>query len=252
MRIVFFGNNRAASKVLTWLSRQNEEIVGIVLHPPEKQKYAVEMLSLVDPGKTKVFYGPSLADPGTEARIKELRPDIGISVYFDYILKPGLIGIFPRGLINLHPGFLPYNRGQYPNVWSIIDGTPAGVALHYLDASIDTGDIIARREVPVEPIDTGRSLYRKLEKASVSLFRETWPSIRSGGAERSPQDPAGGTCHRTADVQSIDRIELDATYPARYLIDVIRARTFPPYEGAYFMYQGRKVFLELKLEYDNG
>jgi len=51
-------------------------------------------------------------------------------------------------------------------------------------------------------------------------------------------------------VQSIDRIDLDAVYPARYLIDVIRARTFPPYEGAYFMYQGKKVHLQLKLEYD--
>jgi len=250
MRILFFGNNRAAWRVLAWLSLQKEEIAGIVLHPPLKQKFTDEMVSLVDPGKTRVFYGPSLADPGTEAQIRDLHPDIGISVYFDYILKPALLGIFPRGVINLHPAFLPYNRGQYPNVWSIVDRTPAGVTLHYLDAAIDTGDIIARREVPVEPVDTGRSLYRKLEKASVALFRETWPGIRSGTAGRSPQDPAAGTYHRTADVQSIDRIDLDAVYPARYLIDVIRARTFPPYEGAYFMYQGKKVHLQLKLEYD--
>ena len=50
-----------------------------------------------------------------------------------------------------------------------VDGTPAGVSLHRIDEGIDTGPILARREVPVEPIDTGETLYRKLEDAGLEF-----------------------------------------------------------------------------------
>jgi hypothetical protein len=51
-------------------------------------------------------------------------------------------------------------------------------------------------------------------------------------------------------VERIDHIDLDRMYTARNLIDVIRARTFSPYPGAYFMHQGRKVYLRLQLLYE--
>ena len=115
---------------------------------------------------------------------------------------------------------------------------------------MDTGDIIARRQVEVEPVDTGESLYRKLEKACVDLFQESWPDIRSGRAPRTPQ-PREGTCHRTRDVERIDAIDLYRESPARELIDVLRARSFPPYTGAYFEEGGRRVYLRLDLFYED-
>ena len=153
----------------------------------------------------------------------------------------------PAGCVNCHPALLPYNRGQYPNVWSIIENTPAGVTLHYIDCGIDTGDIIAQKEVLIEPIDTGESLYKKLEKTCVNLFKDTWFMIRSRQAPRIPQLSNEGTYHRTSDVELIDKIELDCKYTARELINILRARTFPPYKGAYFLHNGRKVYLQLKL-----
>jgi methionyl-tRNA formyltransferase len=62
--------------------------------------------------------------------------------------------------------------------------------------------------------------------------------------------PEGGTSHRLADVAAIDEIDLDATYQARRLIDVIRARTFPPFPGAYFKVGERRVYLQLKLVWE--
>jgi methionyl-tRNA formyltransferase len=136
-------------------------------------------------------------------------------------------------------------------VWSIIEGTPAGATIHYLDEGIDTGDIIAQSEVPVEAIDTGASLYSRLEECCIELFQNTWPAIRSGTAPRTPQTRQAGTAHRTSDVERIDRIDLDRSYNARELINVLRARTFPPYSGAYFIEQGRRVGLRLQLEYED-
>jgi methionyl-tRNA formyltransferase len=151
----------------------------------------------------------------------------------------------------LHPSFLPYNRGSNPNVWSIVEETPAGVTLHYIDKGVDTGNIIAQKHVAVEPLDTGETLYRKLEKTCVALFKATWPLMRSGQVPQLIQDREEGTHHTTADVNLIDAIDLDKTYTARHLINVIRARTFEPYPGAYFNYHGQKIYLRLQLFYED-
>jgi methionyl-tRNA formyltransferase len=246
MRLVCFLNNWTGWQVLEFLHAQGDEIAGLVLHPAAKRAFGDEILSTFDPGPDAVFDGSTLRDPGVVGAIGDLRPDLGISVLFDYILRRPLLDLFPRGVINLHPAYLPYNRGQYPNVWSIVEGTPAGTTLHYIDEGIDTGDVIAQRRVEMEPTDTGETLYRRLERASVSLFRDTWPLIRAGDPPRFPQ-PEGGTSHRTADVERIDAIDPDRRYTARELIDILRARTFPPYDGAYFDVNGRRINLRLEL-----
>ena len=251
MRILYLGNNRVGYEVLRWLKSQSEEIVGLVVHPQDKRKYGDEIISAAGLEENDVIYGDTLREPETLARIQSLEPDLGISVLFDYILKADFLDILPQGCVNLHPAYLPFNRGQYPNVWSIIDSTTAGATLHYIDTGIDTGDIIARKEVPVEPVDTGESLYRKLEVACLELFAESWPALRIGAAKRIPQDLEAGTYHRTRDVREIDPIELDKTYVARDLINILRARTFSPHRGAYFDHDGSRIYMRLNLSYED-
>jgi methionyl-tRNA formyltransferase len=250
MRILFLGNNWVGWQVVKWLKEQNEQIVGLVIHPPEKQKYGDEIVKNAHVDLAHIFDGSQLCQRETLEAIKALQPDIGLSILFGHILKQEFLDLFPDGVVNLHPAYLPYNRGQYPNVWSIIEETPAGATLHYIDPGIDTGDIIARLQVPIEPVDTGETLYRKLEQACVDLFKETWPAIRFGQTPRISQSEDEGTYHRTKDVKKVDCIDLDREYTARELIDIIRARTFPPYPGACFVYQGRKVYLRLQLLYE--
>lgn len=247
MRVLVLGNNWVAWQVIRCLKELGEEIVGLVLHPPQQCKYGEEIKSASGLDSADIFKAEELRQPETIRSIRERRADLALSLLFDYILLPELIESFPEGVINLHPAYLPFNRGQYPNVWSIVEGTPSGVTLHYMDAGIDTGEIIAQREVSVDEWDTGESLYRKLEQASVRLFEETWPLIRSGRAKRVRQAPEAGTYHRTRDVEKIDEIDMGRAYGARELINIIRARTFPPYTGAYFRSQGRKVYLRLEL-----
>ena len=185
-------------------------------------------------------------EPATRDAIGALNAEMGISVLFGYILRRSILDLFTRECINIHPALLPYNRGAYPNVWSIVDGTPAGVTLHYIDEHVDTGDIIAQREVLVDAADTGGTLYGKLERAAEALFCETWPLVRSGKAPRIPQG-SGGTYHRVRDAELIDEIDLDRPYKAGDLINILRARSFPPHRGAYFRDGNRKVYIELSL-----
>ncbi len=247
MRIVFFGNNWTGWQVLVELKRRGVEVAGLVVHPPERRTYGEQIIAVAGLEPERIFDGSRLADPAVHGAIAELDAEMGVSVFFGYLIKPPLLEAFERGIVNLHPGLLPHNRGVYANVWSIIQGTPAGVTLHYVDQGVDTGDIIAQREVTVRPSDTGHSLYRRLERACVELFADTWPALAEGSAPRRPQDPAAGCSHCYADVAAVDRIDPDATYSARELIDILRARTFPPHKGAYIEVGGKRIYLRLEL-----
>ena len=248
MRVLYLANNWVGHEVLRWLTDQGEEIVGVVLHPPEKQRHGREMLETASLGEDRVFSGATFQEPENLHRIRDLKADVAISVFFGHILRDEILGMFPNGCLNLHPAYLPFNRGQYPNVWSIVEGTPAGATLHYMDVGIDTGAIVARKEVEVEPVDTGESLYRKLERASFELFKESWPAVKAGTAHTEDQDLTAGTYHRTRDVERIDAIDLNKSYKAKELIDILRARTFPPYRGAYFEADGSRIYIQLHLE----
>ena len=138
---------------------------------------------------------------------------------------------------------------RYPNASSTVGCKLAAATLHYIDPETNTGDIIVRRGVEIEPVDTGKTLYEKLEQASPELSKETWPAIASGSVSRVEQRKEEGTYHRTADVEEIDEIDLDEKYTARDLINILRARTFPPHESAYFEEEGEKVYVRVDLEY---
>ena len=247
MRILFLGNNWLGWQIVRWLREQGEEIVGLVVHPFAKQRYGEEIINSASMDPDHIFDGSRLDKAETLEAIKHLRPELGISALFGYILRQDFLDLMPLGCVNIHPALLPYNRGAYPNVWSIVEDTPAGVTIHYIDDGVDTGDIIAQRPVDVEPVDTGYTLYRKLEWSAFELFKETWPLIRSKKAPRISQGNSEGTYHRVRDVEHIDEIDLDRTYTARDLINIMRARTFPPYPGAYFRQRGQRIYLRLQL-----
>jgi methionyl-tRNA formyltransferase len=126
MRILFMGNNWVAWQVIRYLTELNENIVGLVLHPEDKQRYAKEIVESTNIDPSRIFDGSNLGEKKTFQEIKALKPDIGLSILFGYIVSKDFIDLFKTGIVNLHPSYLPYNRGQYPNVWSIVElKTPA-------------------------------------------------------------------------------------------------------------------------------
>ncbi len=247
MRIFYMGNNWLGWKVLEWMSGTDDEVVGMAVHPEGSATCAEQMKNAEGLPESRVFDGSKLRDEDVVESVRALDPDVGVSVLFGYILQPSFLDIFPEGAVNLHPAYLPYNRGAYPNVWSIVDDTPAGVTLHEIDEDVDTGDIWARQQVEVRPSDTGRSLYRRLEQAGLDLFQSAWPKWKNGELSPTKQSEEEGTRYYMDDVENIDEIDLDATYKGRELIDILRARTFPPHDGAYFEEDGQKVYLRLEL-----
>jgi len=250
-KIFLLANNWVGLEIAKYLVKRQENIVGLAIHEKDKQKFTKEIIKTVNLPKSKIFKANSLRDPKVVGKIKQMTPDIMIGAFWGYILKSELISIPPMGCINFHPGYLPFNRGMNPNVWPIVEDTPAGVTIHYVDEGIDTGKIIARKKVVVEPIDTGGSLYDKTLIEIVKLFKQIYPQLIAGKIRPKRQNEAQATFHWAKDIDALDKIELDKKYTARELIDLLRARTYADKSYAYFFDKGKKIRVGLTLSYDN-
>ncbi|MGA9471850.1 MAG: formyltransferase family protein [Terriglobales bacterium] len=247
MRLICLVNNYLGWQALEFL-REQAEIAMVVMHPRERSKFEKEIRAAAVAAGAEILDADALRSADGLKRVAAVKPDMGFSIMFGYLLKQEFLSLLPRGCLNLHPAFLPFNRGAHPNVWSIVDRTPAGVTLHSIDEGIDTGDIICQKKVSVMPTDTGESLYHKLECAGLELLREAWPAIESGQIRRAAQTLESGTSHKVSDASGIDEIDLQKSYKAEDLLNILRARTFPPHRGAFFRHHGRKVYIRIQLE----
>jgi methionyl-tRNA formyltransferase len=248
MRVVLFGNGPVALDVLRFLQAEGEEVVGLVLHEEEQRRLGDELIAVSGLPAERVFSASDLRQPSTVEALASLSADIGFSALFAAILKPAVLEIFGRGVVNVHPGYLPYNRGRNAQIWGIVEKTPVGATLHFMDEGVDTGPIIERLEVAIAPTDTGESVRLKLEQACVEVTRSGWASVRAG-VTPEPQDLDEGTFHLVRDVEGIREIDLDAQVRAGDLIDLLRALTSPPQaNGAFFETPGGRVRIRVELE----
>lgn len=194
------------------------------------------------PGE-RVFVGKAVNSPPGVAAIA--RADFLVCINFSYIFSREALAAPRREAVNLHTSYLPWNRGRHPNVWSIIEGTPAGVSLHRMTERVDVGPIYSQKHVPVQWTDNGKSVWLRLQKAAAELFQETWAGLEAG--ELVPRDQVGaGTFHKAHELYSLN-IDLDRTYSARELLNVLRARTFPPHPGALFHDNGRTFSVRIEI-----
>lgn len=240
-------------EITRYLMERHECIVGLASPSPISEGLlnkgcAKNIQALLNLPKERVFYVEDLETESGQQKISALAPDMMISISWGRLIKREVL-VLAKSAINLHLSYLPYNRGANPNVWSIIEGSPAGVTMHYIDEGADTGDIISQKEVAIASIDTGVTLYEKLVHASVELFKEVWPRVASGSAPRKMQ-VAPSTAHLRRDFQKLDGIDLDAPTTARKVINHLRAKTFPPFPGAYFLDEnGQRVQMRIELSY---
>lgn len=112
------------------------------------------------------------------------RFDLTVSYTYRYILSAQIIHALNENVVNIHNSYLPFNRGADPNLWSIVDKTPRGVTLHYMDVKLDKGFIIAQSFVNDREEETLESSYFNLDRAAKKLFKEAfknyqyWPELQ--------------------------------------------------------------------------
>ena len=249
MKIFIFADGKVAEEVIRFLKGKKEEIVGIILHSPSKQNNVRFILDAVDLPKEKIFTWGEQSEEELCKKIIALNPDIALSIFWTYILPPSIFNLFEKGCINFHSSYLPFNRGKNPNVWPIIDNTPAGITLHYIDEGIDTGSIISQQEIEVEPVDTAKEVYEKLISSFIFLFKKTWSNIKNDNIKPIKQENAKSTFHSAKDFKKLNEIDLNKKYYPLELINLLRSRTFRPYPSAYYIKDDKKISVRIDLEY---
>ena len=140
----------------------------------------------------RVFRGAEFRNPASLEALGALGLDYIVGVHFPYSSARRRCGFPAMGVLNLHPALLPYNRGWHTASWAILDGTPAGATLHFMDEGVDTGDIVHQREQVVSPADTADTLYQRVKRLELEVFREGWAMIEAGSVPPHAQPPAGG------------------------------------------------------------
>ena len=125
------------------------------------------------PGKYR-----TILEPEAEQELVRLLHDAGAELValagFMRVLKAPMLGAFPRRIINIHPSLLPKFPGREAWAQALAAGeTVTGCTVHFVDAGVDTGAIIAQREVPILPNDTPATLHARIQLAE----RELYPAV---------------------------------------------------------------------------
>jgi methionyl-tRNA formyltransferase len=142
-----------------------------------------------------------------------------VSFGYRHILSKHILDLFPNRAINLYLSYLPFNRGADPNLWSFVENTPKGVTIHYLDAGIDTGDIIVQQELKFDSnYDTLASSYEQLQVTIVDLFKENWREIKASRCKRKKQN-GEGTFHKIGDKKKLDDLLEDGWDTKIFLLE---------------------------------
>lgn len=219
VEIVFLGVNDAGMRVYEWLCDRD----GVFVH---------SLLTTEEQLRT----------------IEDVKPDYVVSCGYRHIVPESILNVPGEGYLNLHPAFLPFNRGANPNVWSIVEGTPAGVTLHYMDEGVDTGEIVAQKKVEKRFSDTGKSLQKRLDDAQVDLFKRAWPELIAGNLDGERQKENAGTYHRTDEFSELCQLDPNEEVQVKDLLDQLRALTYPPYDNAKIEVDGDTYYVEVDIE----
>ncbi|MBI5837123.1 MAG: methionyl-tRNA formyltransferase [Candidatus Eisenbacteria bacterium] len=169
-------------------------------------------------------------DPAFLEQLRGLQPDVFAIVAYGVILKEAALRLPRLGCINVHASLLPRWRGVSPIAWQILSGdAQAGVTTQWIDAGVDTGQVIHRDAFPMPPDATTGTLTEELARRGAELLVRTLREVEAGSAPRETQDPAAATL---APRFGKDDGRLDWTRSAAWLERA--ARAFDPWPGLRF------------------
>jgi folate-dependent phosphoribosylglycinamide formyltransferase PurN len=131
--------------------------------------------------------------PEALAALRGWRPDLLISVNLNQRIREPLLGLAPRGVINVHGSVLPRNRGLFPYFfWALVHGDrETGATVHWVDTKFDTGDVILQDAFPIAPDDTVSLVSWKSTWLGADLLLRALDLIARGEAPRVRQDGRG-------------------------------------------------------------
>ena len=195
------------------------------------KEYAIEKnLQVYQP--IKVRNNPEFLE-----EVKKLNPDLICVVAYGKILPQELLDIPKYGCVNVHGSLLPEYRGAAPIQWAVLNGDKkTGVTTMFMNAGMDTGDMILKEEVEIGEDETTGELWDRLKMIGANLLIKTVKEIENGKAARTKQ-PEEGTM---APMLSKEMAKIDwKNKTANDIKNLVRGLN--PIMGAYTFFDGKKI-----------
>lgn len=195
------------------------------------KEYAIEKnLQVYQP--IKVRNNPEFLE-----EVKKLNPDLICVVAYGKILPQELLDIPQYGCVNVHGSLLPEYRGAAPIQWAVLNGDKkTGVTTMFMNAGMDTGDMILKEEVEIGEDETTGEVWDRLKTIGANLLIKTVKEIENGTATRTKQ-PEEGTM---APMLSKEMAKIDwKNKTANDIKNLVRGLN--PIMGAYTFFDGKKV-----------
>jgi methionyl-tRNA formyltransferase len=247
MKYVFAGDRQISVHILKWIMDKGYYPEALIVPSGKNSTHADELINLSKLSKERIFIGNSFSELSSIEILKSLNVDYFIGIHFPYLIPKEVLIIPKIGFVNLHPSFLPYNKGWNTPSWAILDKTPYGATLHFMDQTLDDGDIIHQKRIDVLPDETANSLYKKTLKLEEEVFFEAFDELISLKPSRQKQI-SKGTAYKKRDLKSIQEINILDNYNAEELINKMRAlSTNDINEAAFFIKDGKKIAIQIKL-----
>jgi methionyl-tRNA formyltransferase len=176
-------------------------------------------------------------EPEFIATLRELNPEVIVVAAYGQIL-PKEILVLPRfGCINVHASLLPLYRGAAPINWAIIRGeTETGITIMQMDEGMDTGPVLMKESMPIDPGDTAGTLTERLSVLGAKLIAAALPQIEAGKLSPQAQDSSRATM---APLLKKEQGLIDWTLSADEIRN--RIRGLSPWPGAYCFLDNKMV-----------
>lgn len=245
MKIVFMGTPDFAVPTLEALIRGGHEVLAVVTQPdkPKGRGKAV----LMTPVKEKALayqipvYQPVRIKKDEEffEVLKQLNPEAIVVTAFGQILPERILTLPRYGCFNVHASLLPKYRGAAPIQWAVINGDKeSGVTIMQMDVGMDTGDMLEKLVVTLDPKETGGSLFERLSLAGGELILSALKKAEEGTLMpvKQPEEEAtyAGMLHKELGCVDWSR---DAAALERLI------RGLNPWPSAYTSFEGKTLKL---------
>ena len=178
-----------------------------------------------------------LTIPEEQERFRELCADLVVLAAYGLLLPPPFLFEPGHGAVNIHPSLLPRHRGAAPVAAAILAGdAETGVTLMTMDEGLDTGPLLAARNVPLRGDERTPALTERLFALGGEMLAEVLPRYVAGEVTPQPQPEEGVTY--ASRLTKADAL-IDWREPA-VLIER-RVRAYDPWPGTAAVWEGRRL-----------
>ena len=246
MKFIYAMGNREVSYECLKLIIKKNFLPELFLFPKNNKGKYIEKVKK-EFSNIKFIEGTRFRNKDNLEIIKNIKPDYIISILFPYIYKTPIFDYVKIGILNLHPSYLPYNRGWHSCSWCILENTKIGATLHWIDEGIDTGNICIQKELKIEPYYTANDIYHKIKEIEIEIFKESLDKIINNNL-KSKKQSEDSTEHFKKDLEKVQKINLNDFVNCEFFINKLRALTTNDIkEGAYFIKNNKKYYINIKI-----